>query len=89
MRQLEQRIARNWLKAHLGNVTVPVVTRVSFRILPNGQIQNVLILQSSDNPNVDRAALRAIQASSNLPPLPIGFQGHSVEFVAYFKYPIR
>lgn len=89
VRQLEQRIARNWLKARLGSVTVPIITRVSFKILPDGQIQNVQILESSDNPYVDRAALRAIQASSNLPPLPMEFQGHSVEFVAYFKYPNR
>ncbi len=87
VRQLEQRIAINWLRASLGGVTARVVTRISFTIAPNGQIQNVQIVESSRNRGVDRAALRAIRASSPLAPLPIEVRGRLVEFVAYFEYP--
>ena len=87
VRQLEQRIAINWLQASLGGVTDRVVTRISFLIAPNGHIKDVQIVESSRNRSVDRAALRAIRASSPLAPLPIELRGRLVEFIAYFEYP--
>ncbi len=87
VRQLEQRIARNWLKSSLGDVTARVVTRISFTIGRDGQIQDLQIVESSGNRSVDRAARRAIRASSPLPPLPVELRGRRVEFVAYFEYP--
>ena len=87
VRQLEQRIARSWLRASLGGITERVVTRISFTISRGGQIENVQILESSGHSGIDRAAERAIRASSPLPPLPVELRARRVEFVAYFEYP--
>ncbi len=89
VRQLEQRIARSWLQAPLGGVTARVLTRISFTIAKGGQIENIKVLEASGHPGVDRAAQRAIRASSPLPPLPVELRGRRVEFVAYFEYPPR
>lgn len=89
VRQLEQRIARSWLQASLGRVTARVLTRISFTIARDGQIEQVQILESSGHSGVDRAAERAIRASSPLPPLPVELRGRRVEFVAHFEYPPR
>ena len=89
VRQLEQRIARSWLQAPLGGITRRVLTRISFTISRNGQIENIQMLDSSGDSGVDRAAERAIRASSPLPPLPVELRGRRVEFVAYFEYPPR
>lgn len=87
VRQLEQRIARSWLQASLGGVTGRVVTRLSFTISRSGQIENIQMLESSGHSGVDRAAERALRASSPLPPLPVELRARRVEFVAYFEYP--
>ena len=89
VRQLEQRIARSWLQAPLGRVTTRVLTRISFTIAKGGQIENIQVLEASGHSGVDRAAQRAIRASSPLPPLPVELRGRRVEFVAYFEYPPR
>ena len=89
VRQLEQRIARNWLQAPLGGITGRVLTQISFAIAPGGHIENIQVLESSGDSGVDRAAQRAVQASSPLPPLPVELRGRRVEFVAHFEYPPR
>ena len=89
VRQLEQRIARSWLQAPLGGVATRVLTRISFTIARGGQIENIQVLEASGHSGVDRAAQRAIRASSPLPPLPVELRGRRVEFVAYFEYPPR
>ncbi len=89
VRQLEQRIARSWLQAALGGITTRVLTRISFTISKRGEIENIQMLESSGHSGVDRAAQRAIRASSPLPPLPVELRGRRVEFVAYFEYPPR
>lgn len=87
VRQLEQRIAQNWLRASLGDLSERVLTRMSFTVGPAGQIQDIRLLQSSGNQAVDRAAQRALLASSPLPPLPVELRSRRVEFVAHFEYP--
>ena len=87
VRQLEQRIARSWLQASLAGVEGPVLTRISFTISRGGRIENIQVLESSGYPGVDRAAERAVRASSPLPPLPVELRARRVEFVAYFEYP--
>ena len=89
VRQLEQRIARSWLQASLGGITSQVLTRISFSIARGGQIENIQVLEASGHSGVDRAAQRAIRASSPLPPLPVELRGRRVEFVAYFEYSPR
>jgi TonB family protein len=65
-------IGTNWFKPAL---TVPTSPIVRFRIQRDGAIAEADIEKSSGLPFVDRAALRAVLASSPLPPLPAEFTG--------------
>jgi periplasmic protein TonB len=60
-------IGMNWFKPTQTVTTNPVV---HFQILKDGTIADARIVVSSGLPYVDRAALRAVLASSPLPPLP-------------------
>ena len=48
---------------------------IGIRIAPNGQIEDIQFEKKSGNPIFDESALRAIQKSNPLPPLPPGFEG--------------
>lgn len=50
-------------------------TIIGIRIAPNGQIEDIQFEKKSGNPVFDESALRAIQKSNPLPPLPSGFEG--------------
>lgn len=89
VRQVEQRIGRNWLSTSLGAMARPIRTIMSFEIGSGGQIGNIQIEESSGLRAVDLAAQRAIRASHPLPPLPYELRHRRVRFVAYFDYPIR
>lgn len=87
VRQVEKRVAQNWLKTSLGQLGRQVRAVVTFRIQPDGQITDISLDESSRQAAVDRAALRAIQASNPLPPLPYEFRRRTVTFQAVFEYP--
>jgi periplasmic protein TonB len=63
-------IGTNWFKPAL---TVPTSPIIRFRILRDGTIADAEVERTSGLPFVDRAALRAVLASSPLPPLPAEF----------------
>jgi protein TonB len=65
-------IATNWFKP---TQNVPVNPVVKFRIERDGTVTDPQIERSSGLPFVDRAALRAVIASSPLPPLPADYTG--------------
>jgi colicin import membrane protein len=48
---------------------------IGIRISPSGQIEDIQFEKKSGNPTFDESALRAIQKSNPLPPLPPGFEG--------------
>ncbi len=87
VKQVEQRVGRNWLKASLGNLARRVRTIVTFDVAINGRINNVRILESSGVRLVDLAAERAVLASGPLPPLPLELRRRTVRFKALFEYP--
>lgn len=89
VKQVEQRVGRNWLKASLGNLTRRVRTIVTFDVATNGRINNVQIVESSGFRVVDLAAERAVLASGPLPPLPLELRRRNVRFKALFEYPPR
>ena len=68
-------IGMNWFKPA---TTIPTSPVVHFRIARDGTVSEAEITASSGLPFVDRAALRAVLASSPLPPLPSEFAGSSV-----------
>jgi protein TonB len=65
-------IGMNWFKPA---ESVPISPMIRFRIERDGTINDPQIERSSGLPYVDRAALRAVMASSPLPPLPQEFSG--------------
>ena len=65
-------IGMNWFKPA---ESVPISPMIRFRIERDGTISDPQLERSSGLPFVDRAALRAVMASSPLPPLPQEFTG--------------
>jgi protein TonB len=65
-------IGTNWFKPNQSAGASPTVY---FRIERDGSITDPVIEKSSGLPFVDRAALRAVLASSPLPPLPSEYRG--------------
>jgi TonB family protein len=65
-------IGMNWFKPA---DSVPISPMIRFRIERDGTISDPQLERPSGLPFVDRAALRAVMASSPLPPLPQEFTG--------------
>ena len=65
-------IGMNWFKPA---ESVPISPMIRFRIERDGTISDPQVERSSGLPYVDRAALRAVMASSPLGPLPQEFSG--------------
>ncbi len=63
-------IGKNWVRPPLGNLE----TKLHFRIRREGTIDDLRIVESSTSQEFDDAALRAVRASSPLPPLPKGYK---------------
>jgi protein TonB len=84
---VRSRVSSNWLQA-----TVDPSLRwapravVSFDIVRSGAIANVQILQSSGNASVDNSAVRAIQSSTPLNPLPGEYRGNKVSVEFWFDF---
>ena len=86
IRQVEQRVGKNWLQTSLGTLQ-RVQAVATFLVQPNGQITDIQLEKRSGISSVDRAVMRAIQASTPLPPLPYELRSRSVRFKAVFEYP--
>jgi periplasmic protein TonB len=84
---VRNRVASNWLQS-----TVDPSLRwapravVTFDILRNGGVANVQILQSSGNASVDASAMRAIQGSNPMQPLPNEYAGNKVSVEFWFDF---
>ncbi len=68
-------ISRNWVRPPVGS---GVEAMVHYRIQRDGGITELRIVTSSGINSFDLAALRAVQSSSPLPPLPRGFRDSSL-----------
>lgn len=80
--RIQLAIGMNWFKPA---ATIPRSPVVHFRIERNGAISDAEITTPSGLPFVDRAALRAVLASSPLPPLPTEFPGSYVGVSVVFE----
>ncbi|MEM6457465.1 MAG: energy transducer TonB, partial [Acidobacteriota bacterium] len=65
-------ISENWVRPPVGGGLDEAL--LAFRILENGQITELRLATSSGSDAFDRAAMRAIEASTPLPPLPRGYK---------------
>jgi len=61
-------------------------TVIEFTLAHDGNIQNVKIVQSSDQVDLDTLALQAISLSSPLPSLPKGFDKKELKQTITFRY---
>jgi len=75
-------ISVNWFKPQQTVQTSPVV---HFQIERDGTITDPRVVTSSGLPFVDRAALRAVMASSPLPPLPADYGGPHLGIQVVFE----
>jgi periplasmic protein TonB len=84
---VQRRVSSNWLQSAI-DPSVGYAPRVvlTFTILRNGTVTNVQITQSSNVPSVDTSAVRAVEASSPLQPLPPAYSGSNVNVEFYFDY---
>ena len=83
MRDLEQRIKRNWSPPK-GDSSKRVV--ITFTIARDGRLLNHHITKSSGVPLADRAAMSAIELTAPFRPLPPEFKGQSVPIEFTFDY---
>ena len=81
------RVSSNWLQSTV-DPSVRWAPRAvfTFQILRDGSIVNVQVMQSSGNASVDNSALRAIQGSSPLGPLPSEYSGSNVTVQFWFDF---
>ena len=83
MRDLEQRIKRNWSPPK-GDSSKRVV--ITFTIARDGRLLSHRITKSSGVPLADRAAMSAIESTAPFRPLPPEFRGQSVPIEFTFDY---
>jgi len=84
---VQQRVSRNWLQSTIDpNLSSAPRVVVTFDILRDGQVVNVQVTQSSNNYSVDSSAIRAVQNSSPLNPLPGGYNGSKVSVEFWFDF---
>lgn len=83
MRDLEQRIKRNWSPPK-GDSSKRVV--ITFVIGRDGRLLSHKITKSSGSPLADRAAMSAIELTAPFRPLPPEFKGQSVPIEFTFDY---
>ena len=82
---VKNRVSSNWLLAMISpNITSARRVYVEFKILRDGTVTGIKLTESSGYPEVDRSALRAIEASNPLAPLPSDYRGNSVTVSFYF-----
>jgi len=73
--QMLSQISRNWTRPPVGS---GVEALIHYRILRDGRIVDAEVARSSGIASFDLAALRAVQTSSPLPPLPRAFRDDSL-----------
>ncbi len=84
---VQRRVSSNWLQATV-DPTVQWAPRavIDFEILRNGDIVNIQVVKSSGYQSVDASAVRAIQSSSPLNPLPGAYPGSYVNVEFWFDF---
>ena len=84
---VRNRISSNWLQSTV-DPTVRWAPRAmfTFQVLRDGTVTNIQMTQSSGNRSVDSSALRALQGSSPLSPLPSGYSGNNVTVEFWFEF---
>ena len=73
-------VGQSWaFSRQLAGVNEQLETLISFRILPNGEITDIKIVQASGNRYLDESALRAVKKASPVAPHPEGLSRPYIE----------
>jgi colicin import membrane protein len=72
---VRETISYNWSPPPVSASEKGVMTTVYFKIARNGRVSGVKVEEESTYDLFDRSAVRAVNVSSPLPPLPAGFNG--------------
>ena len=84
---VQRKVSSNWLQATIDpNISVAPRVVVTFDILRDGSVVNAQVTRSSGNYSVDTSALRAVENSSPLNPLPSGYSGSRVSVDFWFDF---
>lgn len=84
---VQQRISSEWLQSSIDpSLTWAPRVEVTFDILRDGTITNIQLTKSSNNRSLDTSAIRAVQSSNRLQPLPAAYSGTRVGVEFYFDY---
>lgn len=84
---VQRRISSNWLQSTVDpSVVYAPRVIITFTILRDGTVANIQIQRSSNIYSVDTSAVRAVQSSSPLQPLPGGYSGSAVNVQFWFDF---
>jgi protein TonB len=84
---VRNRVSSNWLQSTVDpSVRWAPRAVITFDILRTGTVTNVQVLRSSGNASVDASAVRAIQGSNPLNPLPNEYGGGKVSVEFWFDF---
>lgn len=82
--QIRKKIVENWMWSH--NYPGELKTVVYFRILRDGNVEDLKIKESSGNKIYDNLCIRAVELAKPFPPLPAGFNEDYLGVFFEFKY---
>lgn len=86
-RAIVQRISSNFQEQMVGaQLREAPRVFVTFTIERDGSVTNIVLRSSSGIPSFDGMAIRSIQASSPMPPLPGDFPGSRISVECYFDF---
>jgi TonB family protein len=84
---VRNRVSSNWLQSTIDpSIRFAPRAVVTFQVLRDGRIVNIQLLKSSGNSSVDFSAIRAIQNSTPVTPLPSEYSGNSVSVEFWFDF---
>lgn len=84
---IRSRIGQAWSPpAGLVSAGAPIRAVVHFRIGRDGRVRGIALEQGSGAEFFDRSALRAVQLSDPMPPLPLGYEGADLGVHFGFEY---
>lgn len=84
---VRNRVSSNWLQSTIEpSISFAPRAIVTFQILRDGRIVNIQLLKSSGNSSVDLSAIRAVQNSTPVTPLPSEYSGSSVSVEFWFDF---
>ena len=77
-------LGRNWARPIKPDLDRTLRAVVHFRVLKDGTLTDIELEESSNDPTLDRSALRAVQDSNPLPPLPYQYGKDSLGVHFFF-----